>query len=91
MARTAIGDTQADKAIVLEQATSFILVCYGKGFNGCASMSEARIELWGKKTGIGAALKLCNLPPTTEAFTENVKRAHLQAAHWKASIKGTAL
>ena len=28
----AIGDTQADEAIVLEQATSFILSCYGKGF-----------------------------------------------------------
>ena len=28
----AIGDTQADKAIVLEQATSFILSCYVKGF-----------------------------------------------------------
>ena len=28
----AIGDTQADEAIVLEQATSFILPCYGKGF-----------------------------------------------------------
>ena len=35
------------------------------------------------------ALKLCSLPPTTEAFNENVKRTHLQAAHWKASIKGT--
>ena len=52
-------------------------------------MSEARIKMWRKKTDIGAALKLCSLPPTTEAFTENVKRAHLQAAHWKASIEGT--
>ena len=38
---------------------------------------------------IGASLKLCSLPPTTEAFTENVKRAHLYATHWKASIEGT--
>ena len=79
----AIGDTQADEAIVL------ILACYGKGFSRCASMSEARIKMWRKKTDIGSALKLCSLPSTTEAFTENVKRAHLQAAHQKASIEGT--
>ena len=47
-------------------------------------MSEARTKMWR-----GAALKLCSLPPITEAFTDNVKRAHLQAAHWKASIEGT--
>ena len=94
MARTAriplhaIGDT-ADEAIVPEQATSFILACYGKGFSRCTSMSEARIKMWRKKTDIGSALKLCSLPPTTEAFTENAKRAHLQAAYWKASIEGT--
>ena len=84
----AIGDT-ADEAIVPEQATSFILACYDKGFSRCASMSEARIKMWRKKTDIASALKLCSLPPTTEAFTENAKRAHLQAAHWKASIEGT--
>ena len=52
-------------------------------------MSEARIKMWRKKTHIGAAAKLCSLPPITEAFTENVKRAHLQATHWNASIEGT--
>ena len=82
----AIGHT-ADEAIVPEQATSFILACYGKGFSRCASMSEERRLR--KKTDIGSALKLCSLPPITEAFTENAKRAHLQAAHWKASIEGT--
>ena len=45
----AIRDT-ADEAIVPEQATSFILACYGKGFSRCASMSEARIKMWRKKT-----------------------------------------
>ena len=40
----AIGDT-ADEAIVLGQATSFILACYDKGFSRCASMSEARIKM----------------------------------------------
>ena len=40
----AIGHTQSDEAIVLEQATSFILACSGKGFSRCASMSKARIK-----------------------------------------------
>ena len=82
----AIGDTQADEAIVLEQAMSFILACYGTCFSRCASMSEALIKMCRKKTDIGSGLKLCSLPPTTEA--ENVKCAHLQAAHWKVSIEG---
>ena len=79
----AIGDT-ADEAIVPEQATSLILACYGKGFS-----SVTRIKMWWKKIYTGSALKLCSMPSTTEAFTENAKRAHLQAAHWKASIEGT--
>ena len=52
-------------------------------------MSEARIKMLRKETHIGASLKLWSLLPTTEAFTEIVKRAHLHAAHWKASIEGT--
>lgn len=27
--------------------------------------------------------KICSLPPTTETFLENVKRAHLQTMMWK--------
>ena len=80
----AIGDTQADEAIVLEQATSFILSCYGKGLCWCASMSEARIKMWRKKTDIGAALKLWSLPPTTEAFTENAG-CTLEGINWRHS------
>ena len=30
--------------------------------------------------------KLKALPPTTEAFEENVKRAHLQTCIWKAAL-----
>ena len=52
-------------------------------------MREARIKMWRKKASIGATLKLCSLPPTTEAFTETAKRAHLQDAPWKGSIEGT--
>lgn len=31
--------------------------------------------------------KLCSLPPTTKAFTENVKRVHLQTYIWKRALK----
>ena len=46
------------------------------------------IKMWRSKTGkSGASLvKLCSIPPTTEAFTENVHRCHLQVAIWKAAL-----
>ena len=48
-------------------------------------MSETRLHVWGAKNGKGkfSSPKLCSLPPTTEAFTENVKRAHFQATIWR--------
>ena len=33
-----------------------------------------------------SSLKLCSIPPTTEAFTENVNRCHLKVAIWKAAL-----
>ena len=51
-------------------------------------MSECRQWLWVKKTAKSmGAPKLCSLPPTTEAFVENIKRAHFQAAHWYAALE----
>ena len=40
------------------------------------------------KTGkIGASsLKLCSIPPTTEACTEHVHRCHLQVTMWQAAL-----
>ena len=36
---------------------------------------------------VGASsVKLSSIPPTTEAFTENVHRCHLQVAIWKAAL-----
>jgi len=48
-------------------------------------MTEARQKSWSSKVSrtIGGAPKLQTLPPTTEAFTENVRRAHLQVAIWR--------
>ncbi len=47
-------------------------------------MTEARIKskTW-RKTATKVP-KLCSLPPTSEAFEENVKIAHFQCAIWRA-------
>ncbi|KAG0723714.1 hypothetical protein GWK47_042085 [Chionoecetes opilio] len=49
-------------------------------------MSNARLSAWAAKTGKGytSTPKLCSLPPTSETFEENVKRAHHQASIWRA-------
>ena len=67
---------------VIQQATSFISACYGQ--TNCSTMSETRLKVWLSKTGKGSSTtKLCTLPPTTEAFKENVKTAHNQALLWQ--------
>ena len=51
-------------------------------------VSECRVKMWRSKTGKSGAssVKLCSIRPTTEAFTENVHRCHLQVAIWKAAL-----
>ncbi|KAG0702222.1 hypothetical protein GWK47_025151 [Chionoecetes opilio] len=83
-----IGNAEANWPEVLEQATQFIASCYGQSKTN--SMSEARVSVWTSRTGKSGATvtpKLCSLPPTTEAFIENVKRAHLQTCIWKNALQ----
>ena len=51
-------------------------------------MSDIRYKVWATKFGrtITTAPKIQSLPPSTAAFTENVKRAHLQTSIWKAAV-----
>jgi len=58
--------------------------CYGQK---CDTMSNSRLTAWAAKTGKGqvSTPRLCSLPPTTEAFVENVKRAHHQASIWRSA------
>ena len=67
---------------VADQATYFMLACYGQP--RCHSMMEARQQMWFSKVSRSkaSAPKLCSLPPTSEAFEQNVARAHLQVAIW---------
>ena len=76
---------------VIAQATKFISACYGQ-YSTIESMSETRWRVWASKTGRTSAVptKLCSLPPTSEAFKENVKRAHHQAIMWR-SLEDSSL
>ena len=52
-------------------------------------MTDVRYKAWVSKTGRkGACLlpKLKAIPPTLDAFKENIKRAHFQACIWKAAL-----
>ena len=61
---------------VVDQATHFMLACY------VYSMTEERQQMWFSKVSRSkaSAPKLCSLPPTSEAFEQNIARAHLQVA-----------
>ena len=83
-----IGNIQADWSNAMEQATKFIVECYGQP--KATSMSEARVSVWTAqigKRGMTHVPKLASLPPTTIAFSENVRRAHLHTFIWKNALQ----
>ena len=72
-----LGDLNAPMEDIIKQATDFMCRCYNN--LDATTMTEARITAWLTKTGRKSALripKLCSLPPTIEAFEENVKRVY---------------
>ena len=53
-------------------------------------MSATRYEVWTGKTSkrkVTGAPRLKSLPPTSEAFEQNVSRAHFQVSVWKAALE----
>ncbi|KAG0719750.1 hypothetical protein GWK47_049874 [Chionoecetes opilio] len=83
-----IGNPDMAMDEVVQEATHIVARCYG-----CASsenMSSTRYEVWIGKTSkrkVTSIPKLKSLPPTSEAFEENVKRAHYQVCTWKAALE----
>ena len=73
---------------VVDQATRFIGGCYRNKVGAETTMSDIRYKIWCANFGNTAtsASKIHSLPPSTEAFTENVKRAHLRTFIWKAAV-----
>ena len=51
---------------------------YGKVAESCTSLTECMVKTWRSK--------LCSIPPTSEAFTENVHISHIHVVTWKAAL-----
>ena len=81
---TSIGDVNGSMDTVMAQATKFICAIHGKVMEACMSLTECRKFKTGK-SGTPSP-KLNSLPPTDEAFMENVRRCHLQVAIWKSAL-----
>ncbi len=81
-ALTYVGDTSCILSEVTAQATPLILACYGQ--TKCTPLTGARQKMWANKVGqsVSGSPKLASLPPTNEAFNENVAPAHLPVAVW---------
>ena len=82
------GDVHAEITSVEAQTTEFMCAVYGKVAESCNSMTEYRVKMWRSEAGKSGAssVKLCSIPRTTEAFTENVHICNLQVAIWKAAL-----
>ena len=85
-----LGDPKSRLDDVMKESTHFIGACYGQKCDPSDTMSSIRYKVWVSCTGRkGASIlpKLKSLPPTVEAFRENVKRAHFQVCIWKAALQ----
>ena len=84
---SSIGDLTSQFEDVLKEATNFIAACYKMPTDG-SDMSSVRGKVWASRVGKApsCAPKLHSLPPTSEAFCENVKRVHLQTCTWKHAV-----
>ena len=73
-----VGNVDAPLLKVIAQATHFISACYG--MKESRDMSHTRLLVWEKKSGKGHPFSpnLAAIPPTREAFMENVNRAHFR-------------
>ena len=85
-ALTYVGDASRILTQVTARATPFILACYEQT---CTLLTGTRQKMWANKVGqsVAGAPKLDSLPPTNEAFNENVARAHLQVAVWRDALQ----
>ena len=84
-----LGNPSANLEDVLCESTAFVAACYGQKCEARETMTNVHYKVWVSKTGRkGACLlpKLKAIPPTLEAFKENIKRAHFQACIGKAAL-----
>ena len=62
--------------VLVQEYTSFIPACYR--YTQCENMATS-LKMWKNRvrTSSKSVAKVSSLPPTTESFVQNVKRAHL--------------
>jgi len=68
-----LDQPKGDIVEVTKRATAFTAASY-------SSTTECRQRLWVQKKTAKSTHKLCSLPPTNEAFEQNVRNAHYQVA-----------
>ena len=82
-----LGNLDGNIDDIVAAATAFMAKCYGSTVQG--SMSDIGYDIWLKKTSkrkVTTKLKLQTLPPTAEAFKENVITEHLQSCILKSAL-----
>ena len=83
-----LGDLNSNMHDIFDQATKFIAFCYGSQATG--DMRAVRYDAWSSKTSkknMASAPLLKSLPPTKEAFSELVSRAHYQTLLLKSAVQ----
>ena len=83
------GDPKASLDDVMKESTHCIGACYGEKCDPSDTMSSIRYKVWVSHTGRkGASIlpKLKSLPPTVEAFRENVKQGSFTSLHLESCI-----
>ena len=79
-----LGEYGVHMEDILSESALLIGSCYG--FQAM-NMTECRIQTWYKTSkSRKTAPPLCDLPPTIEAFAENVKHTHFQTATWLSTM-----
>ena len=74
---------------IIKEVTSYIAACYSTTIRPGDVKSNVLYRVWGAKMvrkGVCIQPELHYLPPSSMAFEENVKRAHLQATIWQTAL-----
>ena len=74
---------------IIKEVTSHIVACYSTTIRPGDVKSDVLYKVWGAKMvrkGVCIQSELQYLPPSSMAFEENVKRAHLQVTIWQTAL-----
>ena len=79
-------------SLLVNRASTIISRCYSVSVNE-EDVSQIRQIVWSSRTekSYSCAPKVASLASISEAFVENVKRAHLQSCVWKHACDPTLL